>query len=566
MVCALLLVFVSKAAGQSAASVDQSVCGRYAPGSNVENPPELRSRNGLLKLNLAISGLRAPNGEMRYCYISEKGIPSPTLRLWPGDLLIINFRNELAPVATVDQPAHSHLQQAMHAPDGCAQSAMSPSASNLHFHGLAVPPTCHSDEVLQTLVSPHSTYQYRLRIPRDQPPGLYWYHPHAHGFTDAQVMGGASGALIIEGLEAENPQLAGLPERIVVIRDQQNADMLPGKPDSIADGVYVPEKPSNDLSLNAVPIPYPKYPLATISARPATRELWRVLNASADTYLDLQLKVGRQPQSVGVVALDGISLQHENPQQQILWKDHIPLPPGARAEFLVDTPAPGVDLKLVTLGVQTGPLTDDDLPGPNASVPDDDDHMPPRPLARILPTSDVSPLPRLPRSPAARRSTTLTPLSRVQPNRTRKLYFSEAPLDAKNPIGPKVFFITEEGHAAKAYDPTAIAPDITVRQGEVEDWIIENRSLESHVFHIHQTHFLALERNGEAIDEPYLRDTVTVHYWDGYSPEYPSVKLRIDFRGSGIVGTFPYHCHVLLHEDGGMMGTIQVRPAPAKQN
>jgi FtsP/CotA-like multicopper oxidase with cupredoxin domain len=55
-----------------------------------------------------------------------------------------------------------------------------------------------------------------------------------------------------------------------------------------------------------------------------------------------------------------------------------------------------------------------------------------------------------------------------------------------------------------------------------------------------------------------------VGFWDGNPadrPQFPSIKLRMDFRGSHLVGTFPYHCHILQHEDGGMMGTIQVLPA-----
>jgi FtsP/CotA-like multicopper oxidase with cupredoxin domain len=103
-----------------------------------------------------------------------------------------------------------------------------------------------------------------------------------------------------------------------------------------------------------------------------------------------------------------------------------------------------------------------------------------------------------------------------------------------------------------------------VHQGDVEDWTIENRSQETHAFHIHQTHFLVLERHGVPVREPYIRDTVNVAFWDGFTPQYPSVKLRMDFRDPSIVGTFPYHCHILQHEDGGMMGTIQVEPAPGK--
>jgi FtsP/CotA-like multicopper oxidase with cupredoxin domain len=102
------------------------------------------------------------------------------------------------------------------------------------------------------------------------------------------------------------------------------------------------------------------------------------------------------------------------------------------------------------------------------------------------------------------------------------------------------------------------APNMTVKQGEVEDWIIENRSQELHAFHIHQLHFLLEESNGVHVDEPFLRDTINVGSWDGKSASYPSVKLRMDFRSPQLVGTFVYHCHLLEHEDGGMMGTIHV--------
>ena len=91
--------------------------------------------------------------------------------------------------------------------------------TNLHFHGMTVPSVCHQDEVLKTLIQPgDAPFEYRLRIPDDEPPGLYWYHPHVHGFSALEVAGGASGALIIEGIERANPQVAGMPERVLVIR------------------------------------------------------------------------------------------------------------------------------------------------------------------------------------------------------------------------------------------------------------------------------------------------------------------------------------------------------------
>jgi FtsP/CotA-like multicopper oxidase with cupredoxin domain len=77
----------------------------------------------------------------------------------------------------------------------------------------------------------------------------------------------------------------------------------------------------------------------------------------------------------------------------------------------------------------------------------------------------------------------------------------------------------------------------------------------------HQLHFIELEVNGVATSDDSLRDTVVVPYWDGVSSQYPSVKLRMDFRDPEIVGTFLYHCHILDHADAGMMAKIKVLPA-----
>jgi FtsP/CotA-like multicopper oxidase with cupredoxin domain len=146
---------------------------------------------------------------------------------------------------------------------------------------------------------------------------------------------------------------------------------------------------------------------------------------------------------------------------------------------------------------------------------------------------------------------------------TRKLYFSETPTDPKNPNSPTVFYLTVEGSTPAPFDPKSPLPNVIVNQGDVEDWVIENRTKELHDFHIHQIHFQLLQWNGVPVEEPYLRDTVNVAYWDGTSPVYPSVKLRMDFRNPAIIGTFVYHCHLLEHEDGGMMGTIRVDPPAA---
>jgi FtsP/CotA-like multicopper oxidase with cupredoxin domain len=224
-----------------AQTVAPDKCPRPTAGSTVAEPQDLRSRNGVLSVELTYHRSADANGGMRYCYISPDGNEAPTLRLKPGDLLILRLKNDVpaSPSATAQSSASTPGPRAriagtdahrMTVPGECAGVEMSSSATNIHFHGLDLPPVCHQDDVLNTMIEPGSRpFEYRFRIPADEPPGLYWYHPHVHGFTKAQVLGGASGALIVEGIERANPQLAGLPERVFVIRDQDlmNPDARP---------------------------------------------------------------------------------------------------------------------------------------------------------------------------------------------------------------------------------------------------------------------------------------------------------------------------------------------------
>ncbi len=284
--------------------------------------------------------------------------------------------------------------------------------------------------------------------------------------------------------------------------------------------------------------------------KPQERQLWRVLNASAITCLDLQVLFNDFAQPVSVVAIDGVPVNFNgNAGQTAVTKRHLLVPPAGRVEFIVKPPKAGVRASLVTRTVDTGPAGEND---------------PTRPLATIMTTADApAPQSVVPASPAQPGVETAGPLKNVTPVRTRKLYFSEAPKDPTNPNSPTVFYITVNGSSPAVFDPTSPNPNLIVNQGDVEDWIIENRTTELHDFHIHEIHYQLLQWNGVPIDEPYLRDTVNVAYWDGTSPVYPSVKLRMDFRSPNIVGTFVYHCHLLEHEDAGMMGTIRVDPPAA---
>jgi FtsP/CotA-like multicopper oxidase with cupredoxin domain len=542
------------------------VCPRPAAGSAVPEPEDLRSQNGVLTVDLTVRNQKEKDGSARYCYVYGDGIQSPNLRLKPGDLLVLKLKNDLVDLDHA-RVAMNHRHASDSDPAPCQSGAMTSTSTNLHFHGLTVPPVCHQDDVLKTSIQPSDApFEYRFRIPENEPPGLYWYHPHIHGFSTAQVLGGASGALIIEGVERANRDLAGLPERVLIIRDQDllNPNSPPSKSEPVVPKMLIDRdgdaanngtgfgKPAKDLSINFVPVPYPDYPPAVIRMRPGERQLWRVLNASAITYLNLAVLFNRAPQNLEVVALDGVPVNAGGISKNVLaGQTHIGIPPGGRAEFVLDGPPLGVTGLLVTRTVDTGAGGEND---PN------------RALATLVAATDApEPRARLASSPEPLPRATLPWLGNVTPTRTRRLYFSEKLLNPDDPNSATTFFITVDGQTPTAFDPGTSVPNIVVKQGDVEDWIIENRSSELHAFHIHQVHFMILEWSGIAVNEPFLRDTINVPYYNGRTLEYPSVRLRMDFRDPDSVGTFPYHCHLLEHEDGGMMGLIRVEPADPSQ-
>jgi FtsP/CotA-like multicopper oxidase with cupredoxin domain len=548
-------------------------CRRPEPGSAVAQPQDLRSTGGVLKVDLTLYDSQQPDGSVHYCYLTPHGALSPTLRVKPGDLLILRLRNKLTDFTSRpagadhanDQalPITGHICTSQRNSNPCTSGAMTPVSTNLHFHGMTMPPVCHQDDVIKTSIQPDDPpFEYRVQIPTDEPPGLYWYHPHIHGFSKVQVLGGASGTLIVEGIERADRAVAGLPERVLVIRDQEllNPDAPPAKSEPVVpknlvdnDGDAVNTgtgfgKPSKDLSINFVPVPYPDYPPAILTMKPRARELWRVLNASAITYLNLAVIFRRGAQPLGIVAIDGVPIHFNgSPAPEVQWVNHVGIPPGARAEFIVEGPPPGVPALLVTRAVDTGPGGEND---PN------------RALASIVAAAEAPE----PRARLAANPEPLPPASRpwigtVAPTRVRKLYFSEKLDNPNDPTSASAFYITVDGQSPTPFDPHSSVPDIVVKQGDVEDWIIENRSMELHDFHIHQLHFQLLDWSGIPVNEPFLRDTVNVPYYNHRMLQYPSVRLRMDFRDPNIVGTFLYHCHILEHEDGGMMGRIRVEPA-----
>ena len=529
---ALALIFLAT----PVAAFAQSKCPRPAAGSVVTNPPALYSKNGVLKVNLSYNTDKDADGRTLYCFTTSDGTESPTFHVRPGDHLKINVKNNLpAPTAA------SAMQMATNAAMVCGAATMDSSSMNIHYHGTNTSPTCHQDEVIYTTINSGQSFAYDVVFPRNEPPGLYWYHPHIHGIAEAAVLGGASGAIIVDGIEDLQAAVAGLPHRLFVVRDQNVA----GQPKP---GGAVP---AWDLSLNYVPIAYPALTPAIIQMAPGETQFWRVANAAADTILDLQLTYDGVPQTIQIVGLDGVPTgsQDGTEEGKLIAVTDIRVPPAARVEFIMTGPTTSVkSAQFLTQAINTGPNGDNDTQ---------------RTLANIVTTGGPSPVAaRLSAKPGAPWRQRFEGLATAEVTAKRLLYFSESADQTQ-------FFITVDGQTPTLFSPTN-PPAVITTQGSVEDWTIQNRAQENHEFHFHQIHFMTRSQDNFVINgsvpvhalQGQLMDMIEIPYWDGNPAHpYPSVTLRMDFRGPDI-GDFVYHCHILNHEDQGMMAIIRVLPGP----
>jgi FtsP/CotA-like multicopper oxidase with cupredoxin domain len=293
---------------------------------------------------------------------------------------------------------------------------------------------------------------------------------------------------------------------------------------------------------------------------PEETQFWRVTNSTADTILDLQVLYDGVPQPLQIVGIDAVPVNSQDGAQpgDLIPVTHFLLPTGSRVEFLLKAPSSRVTVaQLVTNNINTGPQGDCD---------------PTRPISNIALTQHDGGDERSEHDKVGEFTTSSTSqqrfggLSSVPVSTTRVFQFSVN--DETNQ-----FFITQvsAGQQPMVFDANQ-PPAVVTTQGSVEKWIIQNVSQESHDFHLHQIHFKVLSQenfkiNGTtqapAIDGQFL-DVIDLPPWDNVknpNGPYPQVELLMDFRGLDI-GDFVYHCHILNHEDLGMMGIIQVKPKP----
>ena len=387
--------------------------------------------------------------------------------------------------------------------------------TNLHTHGLHVSPEGDSDNVF-VMVEPGETHTYRYQIPADHPSGTFWYHPHHHGRVAAQVFGGLAGAIVIEDAIDELPELAAATSRILVLAD----------PD-IGDSSAVLGGSGMDVMLgregNAIVINGQGHP--RLQARTGTLEHWRLVNSSPSRYYALAL----DGLEMHLVASDAGRLDRPHPIDELV------LVPGERAEVVIRLDGPGrhglatrtVDRGGMGMGGMGGGMGNG--PGANSTSTE---------IATLEIVGDSTGSPEL---PAALADPGPPTDSAVTQTRTVTLAMQMG----MGPGGGDGRFTID----GRSFDPDRI--DITSQLDTTEDWIIRNTSPMDHPFHLHVWPFQVIDTSNGAEPPKGWKDTVNV-------PAGQTVTIRIPFRD--FAGTTVYHCHILDHEDLGMMGTIDTQP------
>jgi FtsP/CotA-like multicopper oxidase with cupredoxin domain len=532
----------------------------------------------------------------RLCYTANGSADAPTIRVRLGSDLTITLRNEIVDPEAIDAvtgPGKLTVATARvpASPDFLAvipgMKHHATGATNLHVHGFAVPPVKPQDDTLTICTDPavgpgrcgQRAFTYHFRVPNDMTEGLYWYHPHVHGEVQAQMLMGLTGAIVVEGPQDDARRAAHVDERVLIVRQTQDLDagrtqaaaMTAAPPASATHkgSKHAPPATAIDtahellcgsnsgidaISLNGTPVPVGEAEdsaLANFEIPVGKKQLWRILNAATDAFLDLSVVTqDGNALPLEVIARDGSALT-DDAGTLLLTEETLNsqfVPPAGRIEILLSAPPPGVKAYLVTHAVDTGCAGD---------------RLPERRLAVITGTGTTTvPTAAAPVSQSSTRNLFSGLLAR-HTDRERVIAMAEYPRPGTT--DQVDFYIVERkpGAVLKPYGMGG-PPAISARAGTTEEWVIENWTNELHAFHIHQVHFRVLAIDGKPAADAPLLDVVNVPYAEatGYhSKEGPvrpgRVRIKLYFPES-LAGDIPFHCHLVDHEDNGMMAVLRV--------
>ncbi|MDY7004216.1 MAG: multicopper oxidase family protein [Cyanobacteriota bacterium] len=387
-----------------------------------------------------------------------------------------------------------------------------PQPTNIHYHGLHIPITGNADNVFLK-IAPGDRQTYQFQIPQNHPAGLFWYHPHLHGLTAEQLFGGLAGLFIVRGELDEIPEVKAASEQFLVLQDfalDRGGNLLPSQELSIMTG-----REGDLITVNGQFNPNFAIPTQGLLRL-------RILNASTSRFYRLSL----EEHPFYLIATDGGALTEPIEMSELL------LTPGERADILIQANRePGkyrllnLPYKRVGMGMMGGGMMGRGMMGRNA--PENQ----PQVLATVSYDTKVAAVP-LPKK--------LIPVEALpEAQKVRRFQMNHGMIPGQG----MAFLFNSQPYQLERIDTQ-------VQLNTVEDWELINTGMMDHPFHVHGNAFQVLSRNGKP--EPYLawKDVVLVRPRE-------KVLIRMPFRD--FPGKTVYHCHILDHEDLGMMGNLKIQ-------
>jgi FtsP/CotA-like multicopper oxidase with cupredoxin domain len=548
------------------------------------------------------------------CYVANGIAEAPVIRVRRGEELKVTLRNEIADPAAIDNFVTQATLTDPNKPVPAAAGFFpivpgihhtATGATNLHVHGFAVPAIVPQDEVMHTCVDPapgpgvgpascgQREFTYRYKIPADMPAGLYWYHPHVHGEVQAQMLMGLSGPIVVEGPEDDMRRAAGIEERVFIVRQGADldakamaaasaampmpygrdlSDPAPPPPRKVVkrhDGQIVDTDDElactsnagvDRISLNGSKVIDGKVKdadLAHLEIPAGGVQFWRVVNAATDAFLNLAVidDTGK-PLPLRIVARDGAPLTDDAGRREYPAPvtDYQLVPPSGRLEFLVPAPPAGHKAYFVSHQVDTG-CSGDQVPERRLAL------VTAGPAQADTPRADAIPV--KPVAQATQEPDAFSGLMARKTDVTRTLALAEYPRPGAADQTDFYIFEKKPGAIIRPFMMDG-EPTLTVAAGTTEEWVVENWTRELHAFHVHQLHFRVLEVNGKKLPDTPLMDVVNVPFaTDIDKPNAETVPGRVRIKlyfPDDLAGDILFHCHLVDHEDNGMMGMVRVVP------
>ena len=467
-----LLPLVGCGGGSSPSPMPSGSPGALPTGQDLPDLPRLANGGGpgtfQSQITAARAGVQFASGVNTEAWAYNGAVPGPLIELHEGDRFRVNFHNALS------------------------------QESNIHWHGLPVPPEMDGNPM--DTVPPGGSFTYEFDV-LPGTAGTYWYHPHPHHISHEQVFRGLTGMIIVRS--GADPVPSDIPEKHLFITDLR-LDANGAIPDN-TDGDTLNGREGNHILVNGRERP-------VIRIRPGSSQRWRIVNAMSARPLRLAL----QNHTFVVIGTDGGLLESPVPMGEVF------LAPAERIEVIVTaTQGAGTNASLVAL-----PYDRQKVVAPAVS--------PEITIATLSYTSD----PPLASSGVPGFLRPIVPLG--QPRAIQQATFTRTA-----PQGAITFGIN-----GKIFDPARI--DLIARAGQVEEWEVTNFAGMDHPFHLHGGQFQVISRtrDGVTVPAPFLawKDTFNV-----VGGEMVRFRVVQSFRGIRV-----FHCHIMEHESHGMMGTLQV--------